>query len=90
MGSPRVYADFQKVDDDGRLILTCRGTAIDLARHGVVLSEGLRLTLYVDDAGADGQPDDLIVEGVVEYDRAAGHWTARIDWNAIRHASDEA
>ena len=84
----KVYADFQKVDDEGRLILTCAGTARDLARHRIELREGLVLTFYSDDADDDGNPDDLLVEGTVRYDAAAGHWVALIDWGAIKHASD--
>jgi hypothetical protein len=84
----RIYVDFQKVDDEGRLILTCAGTLRDLSRHGVELRDGLTLTFYSDDADDEGRPDDLIVEGSVQYDEQARHWTAVIDWQAIKHASD--
>ena len=84
----RIYADFQKVDDRGRLILTCQGTLQDLAHHGIELREGLVLTFYSDDADDQGNPDELVVEGLVEYDGNAHHWTAAIDWQAIKHASD--
>lgn len=84
----RIYADFQKVDDEGRLVLTTAGTWSDLARHGLELREGLTLTFYSDDADDDGNPDDLVVEGSVGYDEQAGHWTATIDWQAIKHVSD--
>jgi hypothetical protein len=84
----RVYADFQKVDDEGRLILTCQGTLQDLARHGIELREGLVLTFYSDDADDEGNPGDLIAEGLVQFDRNANHWTATINWQAIKHASD--
>lgn len=89
MAIPRIYADFQNLDDANRLRLTCAGTLQDLERHGLQLEEGLLLTFYSDDADDQGQPDELRVEGLVHYD-ADGHcWVAAIDWAAIRHASEE-
>jgi hypothetical protein len=89
MATPRVYADFQNLDDENRLRLTCAGTRRDLEQQGIKLREGLALTLYTDDANDEGQPDELLAEGVVHYDEAAKCWVAAIDWQAIRHASDE-
>jgi hypothetical protein len=89
MGPPRVYADFQKVDDRGRLRLTCAGTLEDLARHGLQLEEGMRLALYTDDADDQGRPDELRAEGVAHFDEAAQCWVAEIDWDRLWHASDE-
>ncbi len=59
MNIPQVYADFQKLDDDNRLILTCRGTPQDLQRFGIQLRDGLRLTFYTDDADDEGRSDEL-------------------------------
>ena len=89
MVPPRVYADFQNIDDAHRLRLTCAGTLQDLAHHGLQLHEGLVLTFYSDDADDHGQPDELRTEGVVHYDPAGQCWVATIDWTAIRHASEE-
>src|SRR5712692_7299334 len=89
MGIPRVYADFQNLDDYNRLRLTCAGTLQDLERHGIQLHEGLVLTFYTDDGDDHDQPDELRVEGVVHYDEKSQHWVATIDWPAIRHASDD-
>jgi hypothetical protein len=88
MASPRVYADFQNVDDENRLRLTCTGTRRDLERQGIELHEGMVLTLYTDDADDEGRPDELLAEGVVQYDKAGACWVAAIDWQAVRHASD--
>jgi hypothetical protein len=85
---PKIYADFHKTDKDGRLILICIGTRRDLQRQGIELSEGMKLIFYCDDADDRGRPDDLIVQGRVEYDAQAGHWVGVIDWNEIRHESD--
>ncbi len=89
MSLPRVYADFQKLDDDNRLILTCRGTLQDLQHLGIQLREGLRLTLYTDDADDNGRSDELRAEGVVQFDPAAHRWVAAIDWDRLWHASEE-
>jgi len=63
--TPRIYADFQNADSQGRLRLNCIGTTKDLARENVVLQQGSVLTLYSDDADAEGNADDLEVTGVV-------------------------
>jgi hypothetical protein len=85
----RIYADFHNADEKGRLRLTCVGTIEDLATQGIQLHEGLVLTFYADDADDQGQRDDLLVEGVVSYAPEERCWVAAIDWNAIRHESDE-
>ena len=90
MPTPRVYADFHKLDDSNRLRLTCAGTLDDLSRQGIEFHEGLRLTFYMDDANDAGEPDDMLVEGVTQYDPAARCWVAAVDWQTVRHASDEA
>lgn len=90
MGTPRVYADFHNLDGHNRLRLTCAGTQQDLARQGIELREGLALTLYSDDADDHGQPDDLLIDGVVQYNAAERCWVAAVDWAALRHASEEA
>lgn len=86
---PRVFADFQNLDDENRLRLTCAGTRQDLERQAITLREGMLLTLYTDDATDDGQPDELLADGVVHFNDADRCWVATIDWQAIRHASKE-
>jgi hypothetical protein len=90
MAAPRVYADFQNLDDANRLRLTCTGTHRDLEQQGIRLREGLILTLFTDDADDQGRPDEMRAEGIVHYDEVERCWVAAIDWGAIRHASDEA
>ena len=87
MGLPLVHADFQNVDEHGRLRLGGPSAREELARQGAVLAEGLPLLLYGDDTQPDGTSGELVVEGVVEADAATGAWVARVDWNAIRHES---
>jgi hypothetical protein len=47
----------------------------DLARHQIVLREGLLLSLY---------SEELEVEGQVQYSTDENLWVAVIDWDAIR------
>jgi hypothetical protein len=89
MASPRVYADFQNLDDENRLRLICAGTRDDLERQGIELREGMALTFYTDDANDEGQPDELLADGVVRFNKADNCWVAEIDWNAIQHASEK-
>jgi len=89
MANPLVYADFQNLDDENRLRLTCAGTRRDLERQGIALREGMALTLYTDDADGEGQPDKLLADGFVQYNEAEKCWVAAIDWNAIRHEKDQ-
>lgn len=89
MSTPRVYADFQNLDDRNRLRLTCAGTIEDLRRQKIELREGLALTLYMDDADDDGRPDELRAAGMVQFNSEEECWVAEIDWSALWHASDE-
>jgi hypothetical protein len=89
MSAPRIYADFQELDDENRLKLTCRGTLQDLQRNGIQLRDGLRLTFFTDDADDQGRPDDLLADGVVQFDAAEWCWVAAVDWTKLRHASQE-
>ena len=90
MVGPRVYADFQNLDDENRLRLTFAGTHRDLNSQGIELREGIALTLYTDDATDEGEYDELLAEGIVHYDETNKCWVAAIDWNRLRHKSDAA
>lgn len=82
-----IYADFMKIDDDGRLVLTCLGTHKDLEKHNISLKDGLKLVFYNDDEDNIGNQDNLVVEGIVEYDEKNVRWVARIVWNDIKNIS---
>ena len=90
MAAPRIYADFQNLDGDNRLRLTCAGTLEDLQREGIQLREGLALLLYTDDGDVHGNSDELRADGVVHYNEEEKCWVAAINWSALRHASEEA
>lgn len=74
MSQPKIFADFQNADDQGRIRLNCTGTAYDLNRKNIDLQAGLALTLY---------SEELESKGTVEFSEEEGLWVARIDWDAI-------
>lgn len=82
-----IYADFMKMDDEGRLVLICRGTLEDLERNNIKFQQGMKLTFYNDDEDNDGNRDDLVVEGIVQYDNEKERWTAKIIWDDIKNIS---
>ena len=84
----RIYADLQKTDKSRRLVLTTDGTRRDLAKQGIELKDGLRLSFYSDDGDAAGNRDDLVYEGIVRFDANANRWVAEIDWDAVKHESE--
>jgi hypothetical protein len=88
MLKPKVYADFNNADSQGRLRLNCTGTVEDLSRQGVILREGLMLYLYEPDVDHAGKTDELLVDGVVTFSVDEHCWVAAIDWHAIHHVSE--
>lgn len=85
---PRIYVDFLKRDDEGRLRLVCFGTHNDIAQQGVVLQEGLEVLFYSDDEDDQGKPDDVEVVGKVTFDSANNEWLGIFDPDQVKHASD--
>ena len=81
-----IYGDFMKSDYEHRLILTF-GSYKDLEKHNIELENGLRLVFYNEDENDDGIRDDLVVEGVVNYDEVNKRWVAEINWNEIKNIS---
>ena len=88
--APKVYADFHKLDDENRILLTTVGTRNDLQRLGIELTEGMPLTFYLDDADDHGNSDDIMVDGVARYSSADQCWVAEVNWDDVYHASEVA
>ncbi len=72
---PRVFADFNNSDRQGRVRLNTVGTIQDLSRLGIVLREGTGMILC---------NTELEAEGASAYSNEEGLWVAVIDWNKIR------
>jgi hypothetical protein len=81
MPNPLVYADLQNADIKGRLRLNCVGTMQDLARQGILLRDGLKLTVYNEESKVDAK---------VMYSEEEHLWVAVIDWKAIRAREESA
>jgi hypothetical protein len=75
MNHPKVFADFQNADEQGRLRLNCIGTIEDLSRQGTQLIPGGKLLIYSEELEADA---------VIEYSDQEKIWVASIDWEQIR------
>ena len=84
---PRIYADFQNLDDENRVRLNTRGTQQDLDRLGLELSDGLELTLCTDDA------TKKVVQTICSWMawfavRSIKKLGRRRRWSSLRHVSD--
>lgn len=88
MTKPRIYADFIKKDQKGRLLLVSLGSLEDIKAHALTIADRHEVVFYSDDADATGRPDDLEVDGIVEWDQERGHWVGMFDPNAFRHHSE--
>ena len=89
MSERRVYVDYMKRDDANRILLSTLGTQQDLERLGLTLAEGMKLSVYSDDADEDGVEIQLVAEGVVAYDRENGRWVLTVDDSTLRHQAAE-
>jgi hypothetical protein len=87
MNNPRIFADFQNADSQGRLRLNCIGTILpwrgyaneDLSRQGTKLIDGENLLIYSEELEADA---------VVVYSDEDKIWVASIDWDKIREVAE--
>jgi hypothetical protein len=68
---PRIYADFNNADLDGRLRLSVAGAAADLENFHPPLKSGAEITVYDEEHEADA---------VLEFSAREGIWVARIEW----------
>jgi hypothetical protein len=85
---PRIYADFNKLDEKRRAILTCYDTARDLAALGMSFYEGMEATLYMtDDVDESGAPDCLEVDATIEFDGVHKHWVGTFNWDDLEYRS---
>jgi hypothetical protein len=88
MKIPEIYGDYHNLDEENRIRLTTVGTRRDLAKHGIELKEGLRVTVYMDDADDAGNRDDLMADAVVRYNEKEACWVAEIDWSKVQNRSE--
>ncbi len=79
---PTVYADFNTGDPQGRLRMSCLGTVQDLTRLGVMLRDGMALTVT--------DYEGLEADAVARYSAEESRWVAVIDWDLIRDVEPSA
>ncbi|PSB45424.1 hypothetical protein [Chamaesiphon polymorphus] len=79
MNNPRIFADFQNADSQGRLRLNCIGTIEDLSRQGTKLIDGEKLSVYSEELEADA---------IVTYSDEEKIWVATIDWDKIKEVAE--
>jgi hypothetical protein len=87
MDEPKVFADFQNTDAQGRVRLNTTGTTRDLTTQQVSLREGLILQLYDHDEDGAGNPLELQVVGKVSFSQDEQCWVASVDWSKLVRAS---
>jgi hypothetical protein len=91
---PRVYVDFNEMLNTGEVLLSQGDTCNDSSGSTVEFYEGKFVSVYMDDIGEDGAPDNLIADGVAVLNQhnewaAVVKWILKIDAQGIRHESDE-
>jgi hypothetical protein len=75
----RIYANLNKTDYKGRVLLTAFETARDLAKHEIVFREGETFYFYNDDDGEN----PVVFEGITQYDSFENRWVAKVDSDSI-------
>lgn len=75
----KIYHDFQKVDDEGRLVLTLNGTIRDIEKNHIKLAEGMKFVFWDDDLNDAGDAVPLTAIGTVEFNSKIQQWVARIE-----------
>jgi hypothetical protein len=82
MATPRVRVDFARRAGRG-ISLDGAATRTDLVVHRIQLRDGLALAVYEPDESDEGEPRDLIAEGVVYFDVEHG-WVLELSEEAVR------
>lgn len=88
IGTMRIYADFNGLQGSPNapavewVPLDTWGTLCDLTVAGIILTEGMRLTIYSDSS----EEEDLEADTVARYSRELNCWVAEIDSSGIREA----
>lgn len=90
MTRPIVYADFNNLDEKPNWVrINCLGTIRDMKSWGIIPEENRPITFYTDDLDDDHKLDNLLVDGKFHYVSESKRWVGVVDWNTLRHESDE-
>ncbi|PFH04485.1 hypothetical protein BCF11_5268 [Collimonas sp. PA-H2] len=88
-----IYVDFNELVELNLVLLSVGDSAAGMNGVTVVLQEGMRVDVYMDDLDEKGNVDNLTASGVVEKNAATGwgqhvKWCCRIDSDGIRPQSE--
>ncbi len=84
--------DFNELIEPDLVLLSKGDVATGVDERSITLTEGLAVSIYMDDFDETGRRDDLIASGHVERN-ASGQfahvkWCCRIDRQGIKHSSE--
>jgi hypothetical protein len=93
MATFKIPADFNGLFGE-LLCLAHEDVVEDEQGEPVRLREGMSVTAFEPDPDGDGNPDELLADGVVEASPdwlacKGSRWVLRIDARGVRHRSDE-
>jgi hypothetical protein len=74
MSLPKIFADFNNADTEGRIRLNTNGSLRDIAN--IQLYNGLEVIL--------NDADELEATGIIEFSQTENIWVAKIDWDNIK------
>lgn len=78
MGTPKIYADFNNADRQGRLRLAVRGSEEDIRAQKLKLLNGMNIIVHDD--------DELSANAEVVFSEEEKIWVAVIDWTKMKRA----
>ena len=76
---PRIYVDFNEMVEKDLVLLSRGDIRQDSEGNQITLSEGLRISVYMDDADDSGNPRNLVAEGTVEIN-TSDDWSSPVNW----------
>ena len=76
MDIPKIFADFNNVDKNGKVRLNTSGSLKDIQRLQIDLKEGMEILL-------DDQ-DGLVTMGQLGYSEEEKIWVAEINWDKFK------
>lgn len=95
MKRPIFHIDFNHMIEPDLVILSSKDGTLDASGATVLLTEGLQVTVCMDDLDENGKIDNLIANGTVEKSLASASdwsswakWCCRIDDDGIRPQSE--
>ena len=77
---PRIYGDFQNVDDSRRIRLSVTGSQEDIERLNLTLKDGMEIEVT--------DTHSLSADGIVRFSDSENIWVAEIDWEKLRYLDE--